>query len=106
MNWIAGIDEIGSETQMSEGWTYAVLPDVGISAIDSAVSACTVKTFHGKKFKKREAADYEAFLNAARCELLKHQDAFLTFTLLMFPGKLNSFPFQGDSSMAECKVPG
>lgn len=82
MSWVAGVDEIASETQLSEGWTYAVLPDVAISAIDSAVSGCSVKAFHGKKFKKSQEADYETFLTAARSELLKHQNAFLTFTLL------------------------
>lgn len=82
MCWIAGVDEIASETQVSEGWTYAVLPDAAVSAIDSAVANCNVKAFHGKKFKKSQKADYEKFLSAARSELLKHQNSFLSFTLL------------------------
>lgn len=82
MHWIAGIDEVASETQVSEGWTYAVLPSVALSAIDSAVSHCRVKTFHGKTFRKAQAADYETFLVAARNELLNYPDAFLTFTLM------------------------
>lgn len=82
MHWIAGVDEIASETQISEGWTYAIFPDVAIHAIDSAVSGCSVKNFHGKKFKKSQEVDYETFLSAARSELLKHHHAFLTFTLL------------------------
>lgn len=82
MCWIAGVDEIASETQMSEGWTYAILPGVAVSAIDSAVSGCSVKTFHGKKFKKSQEADYEKFLSKTRSELLKHENSFLSFTLL------------------------
>ncbi|CAB5697509.1 hypothetical protein CP913_33315 [Pseudomonas aeruginosa] len=82
MCWIVGVDEIASETQVSEGWTYAVLPDVAVSAIDSAVSGCNVKAFHGKKFKKSQEADYEKFLSAARSELIKHDNSFLSFTLL------------------------
>lgn len=82
MNWIAGVDEVGSETQVSEGWTYAILPDIAISAIDHAVSSCNVENFHGKKFKKAQESQYETFLSAARNELLKHQNSFLTFTLL------------------------
>lgn len=82
MSWVAGVDEVASETQMSEGWTYAVFPDVAIAAIDSAVSGCSVKTFHGKKFKKAQKADYETFLASVRNELLQHQNSFLTFTLL------------------------
>lgn len=82
MCWVAGVDEVASETQISEGWTYAAFPDVAIAAIDSAVSGCSVKTFHGKKFKKAQEADYETFLAAVRNELLQHQNSFLTFTLL------------------------
>lgn len=82
MPWTAGVDEVGSETQISEGWTYAVLPTAAIAAIDAAVSSCSVKTFHGKKFKKNQAADYEMFLNAVRTELLNNAEAHLTFTLL------------------------
>jgi len=82
MYWVSGVDEIASETQVSEGWTYAVLPVAAISAIDGAVSGCGVKTFHGKKFKKGQASDYELFLNAIRAELLKQDGAHLTFTLL------------------------
>lgn len=82
MPWICGVDEIASETQISEGWTYAVLPIAATYAIDAAVSGCNVKTFHGKKFKKDQAADYELFLSAIRTELLNHAGAHLTFTLL------------------------
>jgi hypothetical protein len=82
MLWVAGVDEIASETQISEGWTYAVFPDVAISAINDAVSGYGVKVFHGKKFKTAQEAEYEGFLAAARNELLKHQNSFLTFTLL------------------------
>lgn len=82
MTWVCGVDEIASETQVSEGWTYAVLPIAAVSAIDAAVSGCGVKAFHGKKFKTNQASDYEFFLNTIRTELLNHNGAHLTFTLL------------------------
>ncbi len=93
MNWIAGVDEVGSETQISEGWTYAILPDIAISAIDRAVSSCDVKNFHGKKFKKAQESQYETFLSAARDELIKHQNSSLTFTLLNLSWKSTFIDF-------------
>jgi hypothetical protein len=78
----AGVDEIASETQVSEGWTYAVLPSASVSGINAAVASGTVKHFHGKKFKKAQASDYQALLAAARKEVEASEDGFLAFTLL------------------------
>lgn len=93
MTWIAAIDEFASETQISEGWTYAVLPSQALAHIDSAVSQCKVRSFHGKKFKSHQANDYEIFLESARCQLLNCPDAFLTFTLLERSWKAEFVPF-------------
>jgi hypothetical protein len=93
MHLIAGIDEIGSETQLSEGWTYALFSEAGIKAIDAAVAKCAVKTFHGKKFKKCEADDYGLFLKAIRQEVEKSVESILLFTLQDLTWKSKFVPF-------------
>jgi hypothetical protein len=45
MRMLAGIDEIASETQVSEGWTYSLFSLGSVTAIDHAVSSCTVQHF-------------------------------------------------------------
>jgi len=52
---LAAVDEVASETQLSEGWTYLLLPPTSVNAIDAAVKGCGVTHFHGKRFKKAQA---------------------------------------------------
>jgi hypothetical protein len=82
MHLVAAIDEVASETQLSEGWTYAILPPAAVAAIDAAVSSCTVREFHGRTFKTSEADDYRVFLNAAQQQLKLYDSSRLVFTLL------------------------
>lgn len=82
MHLLAGIDEIGSETQVSEGWTYAIFPKASVMSIDATVSQCATKHFHGKEFEVRQANDYRSLLRAARLELEKSDGALLVFSLL------------------------
>jgi len=93
MHLIAGADETASETQLSEGWTYAVFPQASINTIDKAVTSCGVKTFHGKEFKVSQAHDYELFLKVIRQELEKSADARLFFTLQNLSWKNTFLPF-------------
>ena len=93
MELLAGVDEVASETQVSEGWTYALLPSSSITAIDAAVSKCAVTHFHGKRFKKSQAADYQAFLSAGRHELEQAACGILMFTLLESSWKATLVPF-------------
>ena len=69
MNLIAAVDEVASETQVVEGWAYALLPINSVTAIDVAVRSSAVRVFHGKHFKKSEAADYRALLKATRQQM-------------------------------------
>lgn len=84
--YVAGIDEIGSETQKSEGWTYFVIPDS--SALEFANDAADIlsKTkmfaFHGKDFKRRFASGYESFLRLIRKHLEQSSHSLLVTTLL------------------------
>src|SRR5438046_2461392 len=93
MKLIAAVDEFASETQLSEGWTYALLPESSVMSIDAAVSGCTVKSFHGKKFKKSEEADYRTFLKAVRRELEQSSPSLLIGTLLDPSWKKTLVPF-------------
>jgi len=93
MHLIAGVDEIASETQVSEGWTYAVFPHASIQALDQAVSGGSVKSFHGKKFKQTQAAEYELFLKAIRAELEKEPNSRMLFTLQDLSWKNKFVPF-------------
>jgi hypothetical protein len=91
--WIAGADEVASETQISAGWCFAVLPGSAVSVIESAVAQGAAKTFHGKTFAKGQTAKYETFLTAVRGEILNHQGAFLAFTLQDLTWKNQFVPF-------------
>jgi hypothetical protein len=93
MHLTAGVDEVASETQLSEGWTYAVLPADAVQRIDAAVTACHVSHFHGKEFRRDHAADYETLLVAGRGELERSDTPFLTFTLLEKSWKGEFVPF-------------
>lgn len=67
---IAGLDEIGTETLKSEGWCYFCLPEKEYIKFSTEVQALLASTkltvFHGKKFKVKEAAEYEQFLRLIR----------------------------------------
>lgn len=93
MKLIAAVDEVASETQMSEGWTYALLPEASLASIDAAVSSCTVKSFHGKKFKKADEHDYRNLLKAVRRELEQPAPSLLVTTILDSSWKQTLVPF-------------
>lgn len=66
---VAGIDEVATERQLLEGWTYYILPEGELGAFEKAIQGIAVsstRAFHGKKFKKAQATEYEAFLRALR----------------------------------------
>lgn len=90
---IIGADEVASETQVSAGWAYAVFPAASIQAIDKNVMGGSVKSFHGRKFKQAEAAEYAAFLKAVRAELEKEPKSLMLFTLQSLSWKNQFVPF-------------
>lgn len=68
---IAGVDEIATETQRSEGWCYFCIPQAEYIKFEAEVNALLGSTtkftsFHGKKFKTDQAPEYEQFLRIIR----------------------------------------
>jgi len=68
---IAGLDEIATETQKCDGWCYFCIPQTEYLKFEAEVKALfsiTTKltSFHGKKFKTDQAAEYEQFLRIIR----------------------------------------
>jgi hypothetical protein len=67
---IAGLDEIGTETQKSEGWCYFCIPEteyVKFSVeVHALLSTTDLSVFHGKKFKPKYSYEYEQFLHLIR----------------------------------------
>lgn len=93
MKFVAAVDEVASETQLSEGWTYVLFPESSVTSIDAAVSGCTIRSFHGKKFKKAEAPEYRTLLNAVRREFQQTAPSLLVSTLLDTSWKNELVPF-------------
>lgn len=68
---IAGLDEIATETQKSEGWCYFCIPETEYLKFETEVKALLSGTtkltsFHGKKFKADQANEYEQFFRIIR----------------------------------------
>lgn len=68
---IAGLDEVATETQKSEGWCYFCIPQAEYTKFENEVQSLIAGTtkltsFHGKKFKNDQAAEYEQFLKIIR----------------------------------------
>lgn len=68
---IAGLDEIATETQKSDGWCYFCIPQTEYVKFEVEVKALLAGTtkltsFHGKKFKTDQADEYEQFLRIIR----------------------------------------
>ena len=83
---IVGLDEIATERQLSEGWTYIAFPKLKlpkfvkeVGEICTGVPNCV---FHGKKFKKAQANDYHQFLRTIREVVEDNPPSLLAFTLM------------------------
>ena len=65
-----GVDDIATETQKCDGWTYFCLPEVYVNEFsDEArkiIASSKLSIFHGKKFKVGHAGEYLAFLELIR----------------------------------------
>lgn len=66
MNIIVGIDETGTETQMSDGWCYFGITEDNLAGfnteVDKVKSNHRITGFHAKKFRSEEDKAYEEFL--------------------------------------------
>ena len=68
---IVGLDEIATESQLSEGWCYFCIPEIKYTDFKKKVKTLLfgttkLKSFHGKKFKTNQAAEYEEFIRIIR----------------------------------------
>jgi hypothetical protein len=68
---IAGLDEVATETQKSDGWCYFCIPQTEYVKFETEVKTLLAGTtkltsFHGKKFKTDQASEYEQFLRIIR----------------------------------------
>ena len=65
-----GVDEIATETQKCDGWTYFCLPESFVADFSTEakaiIDASVLHVFHGKKFKVGHNAEYQAFLRLIR----------------------------------------
>ncbi len=108
---IVGLDEIATETQLSEGWSYLVLPKLQFPKFtveaDKIGSSLSKRVFHGKKFKKQETNEYHRFLLLIRQVAENNLSSLLVFTLMNESWKSKYLPFVGrivKNSMAQANV--
>ena len=82
---VAGIDEIATETQLSEGWCYFVLPDAKkgemLNQVKTLLLSSSMKNFHAKQMKETQTGKYEEFLKIIRKYSEESQPSLLSCTL-------------------------
>lgn len=84
--FVTGIDDIGTMSGKSEGWTFIsfhhdLLNDFNNTAKD-ILTRSRLKSFHAKEFKRNKSDFYLEFLNLIRSTLSKGTNSFLCCTLL------------------------
>jgi hypothetical protein len=66
MKYIAGIDDTGTGTQISQGWSYFLIPETALPPFASKgtalLTSAKLKAFHAKKFKVKQRPVYTEFL--------------------------------------------
>lgn len=81
-----GVDEIATETQKCDGWTYFCLPEAYVAGFaadaKAIIHASSLHAFHGKKFKVGHNAEYRAFLKLIRKYQEKSLQSLSVNTLL------------------------
>ena len=70
MRFVVGIDETGTERQLSDGWCFYGLPDFAEDAfnlvVDKVKATHGQQTFHGKEFNLKQSQQYQDFLTVIR----------------------------------------
>lgn len=91
--FITGIDDIATETQVSEGWCYFVLSQTEYTRMEAeargVLCSSNMKAFHAKKFVTTEQAAYTDFLNIIKRYLDNSAPSLCCCTL-------NNQQWQGD----------
>jgi hypothetical protein len=90
------MDDVATETQLSEGWAFVVLPTSRVSSLVQKVRVLgdgQAAYFHGKKFVIANGSLYESFLSAIREEAEAAAVSVLAFTLMDLSYKNEFLPF-------------
>jgi hypothetical protein len=83
MHFLAGLDEIATETQISDGWTMCVARDSTMANFTADVAATYPRSqFHGKEFRKRDEKRYRRFLGLLKQHLETTASSKLIFVLM------------------------
>jgi hypothetical protein len=94
---VVGIDETATETQLTEGWSFFLLPAGAVANFATAGKAILAKAeisaFHGKKFRVRDADAYLQFLRLIRLQLQTHTPSILICSLMNEKWKGTFVPF-------------
>jgi hypothetical protein len=92
---LAGLDDVASETQLSEGWAFVVLTQGAAARLATQLQTSSGKRphFHARKFKSVDATSYENFLKSLRTEAESSSTVVLAFTLMDLTWKDQFIPF-------------
>ena len=84
MHFQVGIDDFGTATQESEGWTIVCLPEpqaVAFADEAPALLAGGLKKFHGKDFSRKSEGPFRDFLMLLKTKCEESNGGFITCTL-------------------------
>jgi hypothetical protein len=84
MHFHVGIDEFGTATQESEGWTIVCLAEPQATALTNEARALLsggLKSFHGKDFTRKSEGPFRDFLTLLKVKCGESPGSFITCTL-------------------------
>ena len=84
MDFQVGIDDFGTATQESEGWTIVCLAKPQATALmDEAPALLSggLKSFHGKDFTRKSEGPFRDFLTLLKVKCGESAGNFITYTL-------------------------
>ena len=78
---IVGIDDVATETQTVDGWSYFLLREkeynIFMSNTQEIIENSRLKVFHGKRFTKKHYNTYLTFLKKIHCRIFNNQPSML-----------------------------
>ncbi len=84
--FVTGIDDIGTMTGKSEGWTFISFHEKFLSAFNHSAQDILknsgLKSFHAKEFKRRKSQYYGEFLCLIKRTLAEGESSLICCTLL------------------------
>lgn len=102
--FVAGVDETATERKAVEGWCYFCLPqssyDKFQKEVKSLLGTSNIISFHGSKFLKEQAYEYEKFLGLIKKYVESTFPSLLSCSLLSLSQK-NDFKDYSDQVTGE-----